>query len=246
MKKIAVISDIHGNMQALNTVLNDIKEQQTDEIYCLGDYAMAGPEPDKSVEFFMKKINEYKMIQGNTDEFIAEFSDTIYENVRKNAPIMANALKNDVNLLSKDQINFLKNLPKQLEIKVEGLKIMLVHGSPRSNSENIFPDMPIEEIEKIIESTDADIILCGHTHIPCGYQTNTKQTVINTGSVGRPFTNEPKACYLLITANNGEYTAEHRQLNYDKKTASEILAKKNFEGSDKLAKMLINPELRHI
>ena len=246
MKKIAVISDIHGNIQALNTVLKDVKEQNADEIYCLGDYAMAGPEPDKSVEFFMKKINEYKMIQGNTDEFIAEFSGTIYENVKKNAPIMANALKNDVNSLSKEQKNFLRNLPKQLEIKEEGLKILLVHGSPRSNSENIFPDMPIGEIEKIIESTDADIILCGHTHIPCGYQTNTKQTVINTGSVGRPFTNEPKACYLLITVNNGEYTAEHRQLDYDKKTASEILAKRNFEGSEKLSQMLINPELRHI
>ncbi|MBQ6516789.1 metallophosphoesterase family protein [bacterium] len=246
MKKFAVISDIHGNMQALNTVLNDIKVQKADEVLCLGDYAMAGPEPDISVNFFMKKANEFKMIQGNTDEYIANFSDTVYENIKKNAPIMANALKCDVNLLTSEQKEFLKNLPKQLEINDEGVKILLVHGSPRSISENIFPDMQIEEVEKMIESTDADIILCGHTHIPCGYQTNTKQTVINTGSVGRPFTDDPKACYLLITVNNGEFTAEHRQLDYDKKSASEILAKRNFDGAEKLAQMLINPELRHI
>ena len=246
MKKIAIISDIHGNMQALNTVLNDIKEQKADEIYCLGDYAMAGPEPDKSVNFFMGKSSEFKMIQGNTDEYIANYSEEVYENIKKNAPIMANALTCDANLLTEEQKNFLKNLPKQLEINAEGLKILLVHGSPRSISENIFPDMPLEEVEKIIESTDADIILCGHTHIPCGYQTNTKQTIINTGSVGRPFTTPPKSCYLLLTVNNCEFTAEHRQLTYDTKTASEILSKRDFDGAKKLAQMLINPELRHI
>lgn len=246
MKKIAVISDIHGNIQALNTVLDDIKKLNIAEVFCLGDYAMAGPEPVKAVDYFMSKMNEYKIIQGNTDEFIANFSDSIFENIKKNAPIMANALKNDVLLLSQKQKHFLKNLPKQLEIQVEGIKILLVHGSPRSNSENIFPNMSIEEIEKMLENTNADLVLCGHTHIPCGYQTNTKQTVINAGSVGRPFTKDPKACYLIITANNSEFSVEHRMLEYDKKLASQILEKRNFDGADKLAKMLLNPELRHI
>ena len=246
MKKIAIISDIHGNMQALETVLNDIKKQKTDMIFCLGDYEMAGPEPDKSLDYFIKNKKNFCMIQGNTDEYISNFSDEVYENIRKNAPIMANSLKNDVITLTEDQKNFLKSLPKQVEIEEEGLKILLVHGSPRSNSENIFPDLKLEEVEKMIENTDADIILCGHTHIPCGYQTNTKQTVINAGSVGRPFTNEPKACYLLLNINNKEFSAEHRMLDYDKNTAAGILKKRNFEGAEKLSKMLINPELRHI
>ena len=246
MKKIAIISDIHGNMQALNTVLEDIKKQEADEIYCLGDYAMAGPEPFKAVSFFMEKSNEFKMIQGNTDEYIANYSDAVYQHISKNAPFMANALSCDANLLTYEQKEFLRNLPKQEELDVEGVRILLVHGSPRSNSENIFPDMKLEELEKIIESTSADLILCGHTHIPCGYQTNTRQTVINTGSVGRPFTKPPKSCYLLLTLSNGGFTAEHRQLTYDIKTASEILAKRNFEGAQKLAEMLSNPELRHI
>ena len=246
MKKIAVVSDIHGNMQALNTVLSDIKAHEIDEIFCLGDYAMAGPEPDKAVNYFMSKMSDYKMIQGNTDEFISNYTNNIFEKLKMNAPIMANALKNDVSLLSDEQKLFLKNLPKQLEINVENVKILLVHGSPRSNSENIFPDMKLPEIEEMIKNTDSDLILCGHTHIPCGYQTNTKQTVINAGSVGRPFTNDPKSCYLILTVNNGEYTAEHRMLEYDKTEASKILSERNFEGSDKLAKMLINPELRHI
>ena len=61
MQKIAVISDIHGNMQALDTVLNDIKKQNPDKIICLGDYAMAGPQPSETIDFFIK--NDIKKVK---------------------------------------------------------------------------------------------------------------------------------------------------------------------------------------
>ena len=67
----------------------------------------------------------------------------------------------------------------------------------RANNEDILPEMPIEVVEEIIEGTDAKLILCGHTHVPCAYQTNKGQTVVNVGSVGRPMTPDPKSllCY---------------------------------------------------
>src|SRR5574344_1165890 len=122
---------------------------------------------------------------------------------------MGNALENDVKVLSKESLEFLKNLPEKSEITINGVKILLVHGSPRKNNENIFPNLEIKKVEEMIKSTDADLILCGHTHIPCGYQTETKQTVVNVGSVGRPFTDNPQACFVTVDIDKGNFGLQH-------------------------------------
>lgn len=245
--KIAVISDIHGNMEAIEAVIEDINKQECEKIFALGDYAMAGPEPNLAVDYFMKLEGKYdsRLIQGNTDLMIANFSDELYESLKEKAPIMAEALKNDVHLLNPVQKRFLKTLPIQLEVEEGGVKFLLVHGSPRKNNEDILPDTPISEVEKMVEKVDADVILCGHTHIPCGFQTSSRKTVVNAGSIGRPFTPEPKACYLVITIENGSCVFQHRFVDYNKERASEKLAKREFQGGEKLAGMLINPTVRH-
>lgn len=245
--KIAVISDIHGNMEALTAVMNDIRKNECNKIFALGDYAMAGPEPSDVIQFFMRKKNnpDLHMIQGNTDLMIADFSDEIYEAVREKAPVMAAALKNDQQELNPMEKDFLKNLPIQLEIEEEGVKFLLVHGSPRRNNEDIMPDTKLDIVEEMLENVSSDVVLCGHTHIPCGFQTRKKQTVVNAGSVGRPFTPEPKSCYLIINVEDGACVFEHRFVEYDNETASKKLEKRPFWGSEKLAKTLLNPKERH-
>ncbi len=242
--KFAVLSDIHGNMFALRAVLADIEKQNVDRILCLGDLAMAGPEPNKVIDFV--KTQDWTVIQGNTDEMIANFSEELFDKLHKDAPIMANALRQDVEDISDENISYLKNLPINKCIDVEGIKILLTHGSPRRNNENIYPNMDIKIIEDIVQDADADLIFCGHTHIPCGYQTNSKITIINDGSVGRPFTEKPDACYVLADVKNGQFEIEHRTLDYDRESAMAILEKRPFEGAEKLAKMLIYPETRHM
>ena len=246
--KIAVLSDIHGNLDALNSVLEDIKDQECEKIYFLGDYAMAGPEPVETLERVLKLKDEFsgiKMIQGNTDLLIADFSENSYENLKKTAPVMAEALKDDVRIMPESQIKFLANLPKDLHIEEEGVKILLVHGSPRKNNENILPDTPLKEVEEMVEDVKEDIIFCGHTHMPCGFQTTGKKTVVNAGSVGRPFTENPQACYLVLTLSNGKCIFEHRFVDYDNEKASKKILKRTFAGKEKLAQTLIKPEERH-
>jgi len=245
--KIAVISDVHGNMTALEAVMEDIAKENCEKIFVLGDYAMAGSEPSLVVDWFFKKQfdSRFKMIQGNTDLMIADFSEDLYQNLKNKAPIMAEALKNDVTILNSIQKDFLKNLPIHLEVECESVKILLVHGSPRRNNEDISPNLTVEEVEKMIENVNASVILCGHTHLPCGYQTSNKKTVVNVGSVGRPFTPDAKPCYLILTVENGKCLFEHRFVDYDNKKASDNLLKRNFEGADKLAEMLLNPTIRH-
>lgn len=243
--KVAIISDIHGNFQALESVLDDMKANHVEKVFCLGDLAMAGPQPRLIIELISKKT-DWTVIQGNTDKMIADFSPEIMENVKNVFPIMANALADDVYFIEDEMKDYLKNLPPQKELTVEGVNVLLVHGSPRRNNEDILPDLPIKKIEEMIESTDADVIFCGHTHIPCGYQTSKKQTVVNVGSVGRPFTQNPKACYVIAEFQDGGFSIEHRFVDYDKEMAADILRARGFEGADKLAQMLINPSSRHL
>ena len=245
--KIAVISDIHGNVEALDAVLQDIKEQKCDKIFVLGDYAMAGPEPDTVVDFFMKKKKDpsYKMIQGNTDLMIADYSEELYNSLKDKASVMAEALKDDVSVLSEPQKKFLKELPMQLEVFEQGITMLLVHGSPRKNNEDILPDTSFAELDEMLKHVDANVILCGHTHIPCGFQTESKKTVVNVGSVGRPFTSEPKSCYLTITIEDGKTLYEHHLIKYDNEKAAEKLNQRNFIGKERLAATLINPKERH-
>lgn len=245
--KVAIISDIHGNMQSLEAVLSDIEQENCEKILCLGDLAMAGPEPVKAIQAIKKLEEEGRLvlIQGNTDEMIANY-EKFGELVKSKFPVMGNALEDDVKIIPQNLKNYLNELPAQKELTFNGVKVLMVHGSPRRNDENIFPDLSLEKVEEMIKDTDADLILCGHTHVPCGYQTSKKQTVVNDGSVGRPFTPKPDACYAIIDFKDGEFEVEHKFVDYDREKASEILAERLFEGADKLAKILIRPENRHI
>ena len=246
--KIAVISDIHGNMDALNAVMKDIEKQECEKIFVLGDYAMAGPQPMETVGYFISKSFDpkYKMIQGNTDWMIANYSPELYEEMKPKAPLMVEALRNDVKILSNSEKEFLKELPTQLQVEEEGVKILLVHGSPRRNNEDILPNTPMDEVEAMLKNVDADVVLCGHTHIPCGFQTPSKKTVVNAGSVGRPFTPDAKACYLIVDAWKGRCVFEHRFIEYNKLRASDTLRKRNFQGAHELAGMLLDPKTRHM
>lgn len=245
--KVAVISDIHGNMQALATVLFDVENEKCEKIFCLGDLAMAGPEPARAIDKIknLYENGKLELIQGNTDEMIADFN-TWGEQVKSKFPIMGNALENDVKIIPDNLKEFLGNLPKQKELMIEDVKILLVHGSPRKNDENITPDLPSEQVEEMVAYTDADLIFCGHTHIPCGYQTRTKQTIVNVGSVGRPFTPNPQSCYVVAKFSKDAFEIKHKLLDYDVQKAAEILSKRSIEGADKLAQILIKPEFRHI
>ena len=245
--KIAVISDIHGNMEALEAVMRDIKSQGCEKIFALGDYAMAGPEPCEVVNWFMKNPSGFDltMIQGNTDDMIANYTDDLQKVLSEKAPVMAEALKNDVKTLSDEQKDFLRNIDKQKKLEIEGVKILLVHGSPRKNNEDILPDISMEKLIEMLEGVEADVVLCGHTHLPCGFQTINKKTVVNVGSVGRPFTPEPSSCYLTITVNNGKCIFEHKFIKYDNIKAAERLRLRKFGGVEKLANTLIDPQERH-
>ena len=247
--KVAVISDIHGNLEALKSVLVNIEKKKCNKILCLGDIVMAGPEPSATIDKIKSLIEtkDFKIIQGNTDKMLSVFSFDTYNEILKTNVVMASAYLADSEILTKEEKMFLEKLPSQMQIEINGIKIMMVHGSPRRNNENIYPDMPIKEVEEMIKGTTADVIFCGHTHVPCGYQTNTNQTVINVGSVGRPFSQDPKSCYVLMDINEKEnsYTITHQFVSYNVEKSAQKIRERGFEGAEKLAKMLLSATSRY-
>ena len=179
------------------------------------------------------------------EEFKKYYNEELYNFISSKAPVMAEALKNDVTLLSDKQKDFLKSLEEQKLVELEDVKILLVHGSPRKNNEDILPDISMDKLLEILDGVEADVVLCGHTHLPCGFQTPNKKTVVNVGSVGRPFTPEPKSCYLKMTLINGKTVFEHRFVEYNNEVAADKLRERTFNGVEKLAKTLLDPQERH-
>lgn len=243
--RIAVLSDLHANAQALEAVMNDVVNQQCEHVFCLGDLTLAGPQPKEVTDYVMAQ-NTWTVIQGNTDKMIAQYGPEVIDFFNAQYPVMANAISDDVLALGDTHRAYLADLPPQLSLDIEGCSVLLVHGSPRANNEDILPGMPLEIIEEIIEGTREKLILCGHTHIPCAYQTNRGQTVVNAGSVGRPMTKEPMACYAVADFSQESFEVRHRFVKYDNVLASQIMSQRDFVGADRLADILLNPVERHV
>ncbi|MBR1617751.1 metallophosphoesterase family protein [bacterium] len=242
--KIAVISDLHANPKALLEVLEDIKAFSPDKIFCLGDLILAGYDPNKVCEIIFNLKDKYKenfeIIQGNTDKMVANCDDALLQKTKEAFPCMGYSLEEDVKITDKKYIDFVKNLPENKKVEVNGLKIHLVHGSIRNQSENIFPNLDLKVVEEMVKDTDCEVILCGHTHIPCGYSLESGKTVVNVGSVGRSMTEDKMPVYLQMTIDkNGQFFVEPRIIPYDNKFVYDKIIERNFKDCQSLANMYI-------
>ena len=242
--KIAVISDIHANTLALDSVLSDIFSKGCSKILCLGDLMLAGYDPNGVVEK-LKSIKEkgeiaLEIIQGNTDLMLTHPIKDGFDRIFAVAPCMAYSYKDDLKIIKKENINFINQFPTTKQLEIGGISIFMSHGSPRRVDENITSDMKEEEVLEIVKDVNADLILCGHTHIPCAFQLKTGQTLVNVGSVGRPMTVEKEACWVLVDINTEthEYVVEHQFTSYDCKLAAQKIRNRGLKENEVLAKMV--------
>lgn len=190
--RIAVISDVHGNLPALQAVLDDIR---ADEILCAGDLVGYNPYPSEVIEVI--RTNEIPCVMGNHDEAVVT-GETSWFN-----PFASYAIFWTRRILRSDEIRFLSELP--FSIKREDLAVF--HGSPWSNKEYIYEWSPLEEIA---ESVEERITVLGHTHVPFIREIGSK-IIANAGSVGQPRDGDPRACYLVIS----EEGMEMRRVKYN-------------------------------
>ena len=183
MKKIAVISDIHGNLEAIQAVLADIKKRGIRDIYCLGDLVTKGSHPNECIDLI--KSHCQVVLRGNTDRFISDDHDisTLNELAKKR-------IEWNRSLLTQENLLYLKSLPFSYEFYMSGQLVRLFHASPLKDDFAISHLDPLsvkrtqfEASPHTLSQNTADIVLFGHTH----YQVMEKlycRTLINVGSVG--------------------------------------------------------------
>ncbi|QDS93322.1 diadenosine tetraphosphatase [Roseimaritima multifibrata] len=225
--KRALISDIHGNLEALQAVLADIKEQNVDEIYCLGDIIGYGPNPCECLDLVMK--NCQVTILGNHDQ-AALFDPEGFNPVALQA-IYWTRDQLDRGPGSSDVVNgrwdFLGELPT---FKSDG-EFMYVHGSPRDpTNEYVFPEYVYDQRKlEILFGKVERYCFMGHTHLPgvftshaefltpedCNYEfpLGDEKILVNVGSVGQPRDDNPLSCYTIV--NTIDRMIRFRRIPYD-------------------------------
>jgi putative phosphoesterase len=179
--RVALISDIHGNDVALRAVLADIERHGVDQIVCLGDVATLGASPQRSIDLLVA-LN-CPCIMGNHDAFLLE--PGLVEAYTQAAPVI-DAINWCREQLSQESFDYLKTFKPIAELALGSASMLLYHGSPRSNVEDILATTPAELLDTLFEEQQAVVMAGGHTHVQMLRQ-HRGRLVLNVGSVGMPF-----------------------------------------------------------
>lgn len=184
--KIAIISDVHGNGEALRALPDDF-----DELWVLGDLVNYGPEPKEIVELVRAKTSV--VVRGNHDHSIGYDVDPRCG--ARYYKMAETTRKYTASVVSNEHKKFLRNLPLKAEIKRGETRFYLTHARP---SDPLYGYCPRDSDDwvKEVESVPADVVLVGHTHTPF-VRTIGNQLLVNPGSLGQPKTGRPDACYAV-------------------------------------------------
>jgi len=224
MYKIAVLSDIHANLHALEAVLDDIQKWGFDSILCTGDLVGYGPWPDETVAL----IRQMKIptVMGNYDEAVGFRLPVCgcHINDPSQKRLSDHALKWAIEHTTPETREYLRSLPEEFTQTIENHRILMVHASVDSLNEYVY-EADSERMGDIAAGLKADIYIYGHTHFPY-VKTIDQRMVINAGSVGRPKQGDIRAGYMALEIAEGDVQAHLCKVAYDvDKTASDMLSR---------------------
>ena len=236
MSRVTIFGDIHGNLPALEAVFADIDKQESYPLYCLGDLVGYGTFPNEVIA----TVRERKIptLMGNYDQGVGNSSDDCgcaytskeAEALGKRSIAWTNKYTTDENK------QYLRQLLSQIPIQLGGLRVLLVHGSPRKINEYLYEDRPDATMERLLDLAEADVLVCGHTHKPYHRILPSGRHVINAGSVGKPKDKNPAACYVVLDATGNDLGVEFRRVPYDIERAAQAI--EASEMPDEFAQML--------
>ena len=185
--KVVIISDIHANLAALDA----LPERQYDQLWCIGDLVDYGPDPHEVVEWVRK--NATVVVRGNHDNAAGFNADPQCSTPYKK--LAEETLRLTLQLCTKEDLNYLKDLPVYRELSVGSTRFYLVHATPTDPLFGYCPEGSPSWREQVA-CIDADMLVVGHTHTPF-IRREGKTTILNPGSLGQPKTGRPRACYAV-------------------------------------------------
>ncbi|MBI4279211.1 MAG: metallophosphoesterase family protein [Armatimonadetes bacterium] len=223
--RVAIVSDMHGNLRALEAVLAGVAQDGADAVVVAGDLAMGGPQPAECVAR-VRGLN-CPVIRGNTDEWIGRGAGP----TAAIQPVVDWARMR----LSAEDIACLGSLPMDHRIRDAGGDLVVVHATPWSVEERLDPDAPEEEAERALDAVGARVLVYGHIHI--AYRRDVGgRLVVNVGSVGFPFDGDPRASYGLFTLHGGRWEAVLRRVEYDREAVAQDLLASDHPAKEAWAK----------
>lgn len=216
--RIALFSDIHGNLAGLDACLADLQAQGgADVIVGAGDLCMDGPKPKR----VLQRLQEVgaQCLRGNTDRFICagEAGDMrdLDEKERKQIAWTRDEL-------GEKWIEWLAALPFSLRFGGAENELLVVHANPSSDDEHIWPDADDQTLERLIGDEKAAAIAFGHLHLPYA-RTWRGKLLVNVASAGLPKDGDPRAGYAILTQRGGGWEVKHRRVAFDvKKVATQL------------------------
>jgi putative phosphoesterase len=215
--RIAVLSDIHGNLLALDACLADLASQGgADAVVVAGDMCLGGPKPKK----VLQRLEEIgaACVRGNTDRYIGDDSSKEQHDSAEAARIAWTRRE-----LGEHWRSWLKALPFALRIGEDDNQLLIVHANPKSDDEHLWPDADESVLKRLIGKERASAVAFGHLHLPYVRMWRGK-LLVNVASAGLPKDGDPRACYAIFTEREGGWQVKHRRVAFDTKRVATQLA----------------------
>lgn len=224
--KIALFSDIHANLPALEAFFASIDQQQPDAIYCLGDLVGYNIWPNEVINEIRRR--GIPTIAGNYDFGVGRASDDCgcaYKTDEEKAN-GAVSISYTNSVIREEERAYLRTLPAHIRVEFQlnqdKLNLLLVHGSPRRVNEYLFEDREEKSLLRIMQDADADIMCFGHTHKPYHRILRSGpdapphyRHAINIGSVGKPKDGDPRGGYVLLHINGHSNIADRESIRVE-------------------------------
>lgn len=223
--QLAVLSDVHANLPALEAVLTAIQRRKVDGIIVAGDLAGAGPQPVEAINR-LRTLGAW-MIRGNTDISLLKYDSGKGPAAWRTSRVFS-LLRWTHSHVNRETLDFLAALPEQRVIALPGAaEIRVVHGSPSSPTESIFPDRDPEVLERVLQQVREPVLVCGHTHLPWQLERDGK-LILNPGAVNGPLNGEAGAQYAILTWSKGHWQPRLFTIPYDVERLRKIYRESGF------------------
>jgi predicted phosphodiesterase len=242
--RVAVLSDTHGNLLALEAVLEAIEQDSPDLVVMAGDAAFGGPWPAECIDFLRQR--GIPAVRGNTDEFLVAVATgrppaTPVEDPRLDhlaSSALAARYAWCVERLRSEQIDYLASLPLRFVVPAPtGAALVIVHATPSSPHPVVPPDAPSERLRALLDESGGAALTYGHIHQQARWQIGSR-LVVAVGSVGLPFDGDQRAAYALLEWNGTSWSARFQRVPYPVERTIQALEHSGMPGAETQIRVL--------
>ncbi len=224
--KIIAFGDVHGNLPALEVALREARAEGYDLICHTGDLVGFAPFPEETVASV--RATKIAGVRGNVDEAIAEGAESFgrYATDSAGRAFEERAYAWTLENTERTTRSFLGNLPFEMRLDIGSRRAVLLHANPIDLTTPLWEDTGEERFREMGDAAEADIIICGHTHVPY-HRVVDGRHFINAGSVGYPQDGDPRTGYAVIKTN-GNVEVQWKRFPYDTAINARVAADRKF------------------